>query len=274
MKPANNIGEPPSLELMRSLQLYRTTLSRFLENDDFPKMITGCYVRVLLELRSEDAGTIADSSDRYFIACIKGAKQGESYTGFTTDGSTTNWHIVIELPACFNASKNGDVVQLNSVSNSLFRQTDYQQWIDITRQYNQKFPSIPTMMFRQTTLARDMEEHSRLSVHNIDDVTRNRIEEEVKKEFVVFPSTAQLRALKLDELEEIERRVLDLITSVRVSVNERFKCIVCRKAYCTEICYPCKHQVLCKNCAQHIGGVCPAPGCTTAVQETFEPFSS
>lgn len=272
--PSLNHGDIPTLDLMRKLQLYRTTLTRFLDNDDFPSMITGCYIRVLLELRTDESCTVQGNNDRYFIACVKGAKHGEEYTGFTSDGSTTRWYILIDLPPCFTSCSNGDVVQLNSVSNSLFRQTDYQQWMDITSQYNLKFPSIPSLLFRYSTLARDMEERSRMSVIRLDDGTRSRIEEEVRRDYAIFPSTNQLRALKLDELEDVERRVLDLITSVRVAINERFKCIICRSAFCTEICYPCKHQVLCKDCARTIGGVCPAPGCTKPVTETFEPFSS
>eukprot|EP00796_Vickermania_ingenoplastis_P012108 gene12108-8332_t len=264
----------PSLELLRRLQLSRTVLSRFLENDNFPEMITGCYVRVLLELRTDDSTAIQDASDRYFIASVKGARQGEVYTGFTSDGSTTTWYVVIDLPPCFNPGSNADIVQLNSVSNSLFRPADYQQWVDITRQYNLRFPTGPSLAFRHSTLLRDMAEKARLSVHNIEPAVRKQIEEEVRSESVLFPSTNALRAMKLEELEDVERHVLDLITSVRVEINERFKCLVCRVAFCTEICYPCKHQVLCKSCAAHIDGVCPAPGCTTPVRETFEPFSS
>ena len=86
---------PPPLENLTQLQLMRYTLVKFIDWKNFDEVIQGCYVRVLLEMRTDRQNT--GSSDSYYIAAVKGAQKGPAYTGFSWDGLSTEWHIVIEL---------------------------------------------------------------------------------------------------------------------------------------------------------------------------------
>lgn len=279
----------PPLDMLHKLQLFRSTLVNFLEWRNFSDVVHGCYVRVLLEMRSAEENR-RESPDNYYIALVKGAQRGPVYSGFSADAVTTEWHIVIELPPCFRSTQNGNVVQLNSISNSPFRQAEYQNWTEMineTRELN--FPSLPQLQFRLGML----EEHKQQALapeprrrrngedgpaaamrERVMDERRKRLMDEIVATHVKMRRIEQLKTLSLEELQEVEREILDMITGVRVSINERSKCMLCHNRLCTEICYPCKHQVLCKDCAKAIRGRCPAPGCTTGVQYTFEAYTS
>nr|CCC90844.1 unnamed protein product [Trypanosoma congolense IL3000] len=277
---------PPPYEMLKKLQLFRTTLVNFIEWKNFEEVVCGCYVRVLLEMRSED--TRRDNNDHYYIACVRGARRGPKYSGFSADMASTEWHIVIELPPCFRATQNGNVVQLNSISNSPFRMTEYQQWVEMSCETGVSFMNPSQLQFRLNML----EEHKQRAL--VPEVRRKRygedpqlaerreralnaMREEIKAEVlsthVQMPTIAELQQKPLEQLQEIEREMLEMISRVRMTINERSKCMVCRRRLCTVICYPCKHQVLCKDCSQFIGNKCPAPSCNEHVMETFEAYA-
>ncbi|KAG5484451.1 hypothetical protein LSCM1_07820 [Leishmania martiniquensis] len=286
---AKGAASAPPLVMLQRLQLFRSTLVNFLEWRNFSDVVHGCYVRVLLEMRSTEENR-RESPDNYYIAFVKGAQRGPVYSGFSADAVTTEWHIVIELPPCFRSTQNGNVVQLNSISNSPFRQAEYQNWVDMTNETRElAFPSLPQLQFRLGML----EEHKQQALapeprrhRNGEDAQtatlreraleekRNRITMEILATHVKLRRIDQLKTLSLEDLQEVEREILDLITGVRISINERSKCMLCHNRICTEICYPCKHQVLCKDCAKSIRGRCPAPKCRIPVQYTFEAFTS
>jgi hypothetical protein len=279
----------PPLEMLQKLQLFRSTLVNFLEWRNFSDVVHGCYVRVLLEMRSNDENR-RESPDNYYIALVKGAQRGPVYTGFSADAVTTEWHIVIELPPCFRSTQNGNVVQLNSISNSPFRQGEYQHWVEMTNDSRDlSFPSLPQLQFRLGML----EEHKQQALtpeprrkktgedgpaaaarDRLMEERRKAIQKEILDTHVKLRRVDQLKTLSLEDLQEVEREILDMITNVRVSINERSKCMLCHSRLCTEICYPCKHQVLCKDCAKSIHGRCPVPTCTAPVQYTFEAYTS
>ncbi|KAG5509814.1 hypothetical protein JKF63_07459 [Porcisia hertigi] len=279
----------PPLEMLQKLQLFRSTLVNFLEWRNFSDVVHGCYVRVLLEMRSTEENR-RESPDNYYIALVKGAQRGPVYSGFSADAVTTEWHIVIELPPCFRSTQNGNVVQLNSISNSPFRQAEYQNWVDMTNETRElSFPSLPQLQFRLGMLeehkqqALAPEPHRRRSGEDMHTAAlreravmekRDRITQDIMATHLKLRRIDQLKTLSLEDLQEVEREILDLITGVRISINERSKCMLCHNRICTEICYPCKHQVLCKDCAKSIHGQCPAPKCKTPVQYTFEAFTS
>lgn len=279
----------PPLEMLHKLQLFRSTLVNFLEWRNFSDVVHGCYVRVLLEMRSNDENR-RESPDNYYIALVKGAQRGPVYSGFSADAVTTEWHVVIELPPCFRSTQNGNVVQLNSISNSPFRQAEYQNWVQMINETRElSFPSLPQLQFRLGML----EEHKQQALapeprrrkngedpkesalrERMTEERRRRIKADILASHVKMRRIDQLKTLSLEELQEVEREILDMITNVRVAINERSKCMLCHNRLCTEICYPCKHQVLCKDCAKTIRGHCPAPGCAMPVQYTFEAFTS
>ena len=276
----------PPVERLMNLQLMRTTLVSFLDWQNFSEVVAGCYVRVLLEMRSEDRQR--DSLDNYYIACVKGAKKGPSYTGFSCDGASTEWHILIELPPCFKATQNGNVVQLNSISNSPFRANEYQQWVSMARENNQPFITIAQLEFRMQML----EEHKlqastpvpRRRWQNEDPSLtearearlaeyRETIRTEIVSSYVALPHIEKLHQQSIEQLQEIESQCLDRISAVRIAINEKTKCRLCQNHVCTVICYPCKHQVVCRICSETVT-VCPAPGCGARVEQKFEPFSA
>lgn len=278
-------SNPPSLEMLQKLQLFRTTLVSFMDWRNFTEVVVGCYVRVLLEVRGEDRRR--DGADLYYIARVKDTKKGPSYSGFTANNATTELHIVIEMPPYLNNSSNANVVQLNSISNSPFRQSEYQHWVQTNVEFTISFPSMAQLQFRlgmleeqkQQALKPDLErprkdEDPRAAAQRIKalDEKRKGIVADVLATHVRVPRVDDLKHKGLDQLQELESEMLDLISSVRVAINERSKCMVCRNRVCTEICYPCKHQVLCKACASEIHGRCPAPGCTVPVTEIIEPY--
>ncbi|CCW66657.1 unnamed protein product [Phytomonas sp. Hart1] len=283
----DTVSHPPPLDLLRKLQLFRTTLVNFLAWRNFSDVVAGCYVRVLLEMRNE--GSRQDNNDHYYIACVRGVQQGPTYSGFAADGSATEVHIVIDLPPCFKSTQNGNVVQLNSISNSPFRQTEYEQWVQMFGASNQTFPSLPQLHFRlgmleeqkQQSLVSESRRRRRdespqeASEREARILQRNlELKEEILSTHLSLPCIDELKTRNIEDLQEIEREVLDLISMVRVAINERSKCMVCRNRVCTEVCYPCKHQVLCKDCAAKVHGKCPVPGCIIPVTFIFEPYTS
>lgn len=286
---ATQRAPPPSLEQLSRLQLMRTTLVNFIEWKNFSDVVNGCYVRVLLEMRSEDRQR--DTVDNYYIACVRGARKGPAYSGFSCDGATTEWHILIELPPCFRASANGNgnIVQLNSISNSPFKPNEYQNWIQNTRESNQPFITIAQLEFRFKCLEEHKQQAMTPAVRKRKagedpeameqrerkmTMLRDEVRQEIQETFAFFPHSDKLRHASLEELQEVERECLDIISKIRLALNEKSKCLLCRNHVSTVVCYPCKHQVVCKTCMDKTGSVCPAPGCGANVSQKFEAFSA
>lgn len=257
-------------------------LSHFLyTDDDFVERIKGCYVRVLLDVRTRSASQ--DPNDRYFIACVKGAIHGETYTGFCSDDTTTDWHITIHLPPCFDVTANADVLQLNSISNSLCRPSEYQQWLTIHQDHRTPLPKVVSLHYRLTVLESDKMEASEASPS-----TRQRqrcaVEESgansstlqrVMVEYMALPRPADLANLTVEDLEVIQRDALTELIRTRREMKRRLLCAVCQANEPTHVCYPCTHQVLCRHCAENIGSTqsptCPV--CRCPAIDLFEPFS-
>ncbi|CAD2220603.1 hypothetical protein AGDE_00664 [Angomonas deanei] len=281
----SHASEPPSLELLKELQLFRTTVVQFLGWKNFEQVIKGCYVRVLLEMRNDD------TRDKYYIACIKSAKKGTPYSGFSADGAKTDWHIVVELPTCFKSTQAGNTVQLNSISNAPFQQSEYDNWVKQAPESNKShpFPSVSQLQFRLGMLIEQrkqslaFEPRKRRAGEDPKEAEarearllemREAIRQDILDTHAKLPLVQQFKGKKREELQEIEREVLDLITVIRVIINDRSKCLVCRSRVCTAICYPCKHQVLCGSCARTNPGKCPVPGCDIRVEQVFEPYTA
>jgi len=278
---------PPPHEQLSKLQLMRTALVNFIDWKNFPDVVTGCYVRVLLEMRSE--GQRENMADNYYVACVKGARKGPSYGGFSCDGATTEWHILIELPPCFRMTANGNVVQLNSISNTAFRAQEYQSWVSMCRESGTAFPSLPQLEFRCKLL----EEHKMQAMtpairkrRNGEDpqiqeqreqrqaALREEVTQEVQHTHAFWPKVERLRTLELNELQDVERKCLDLIGDIRKALNDKSMCLLCRQCVSTVICYPCKHQVVCKKCIDAVSDKCPAPNCNIPITQKFEAFTS
>jgi hypothetical protein len=282
---------PPSLEQLRRLQLMRTSLVNFIEWKNFDTVVSGCYVRVLLEMRSEDRqrDNTIDNNNNYYITCVKGAKRGPPYAGFSCDGGSTEWHILIELPPCFRATTNGNVVQLNSISNSAFLPQEYQTWVNSSREAKQPFPTLAALDFRYQLL----QEHKLQAMtpavrkRKTDEdpaITEQReqrlqalkesVRQEINETYTFFPHVDRLKNCTLEELQDVERNCLDVIGSVRIALNEKSKCVICTAHASTVVCYPCKHQVVCKECIDRVQDTCPAPGCGSLVTQKFEAYTA
>ena len=289
---------PPPLEHLTQLQLMRYTLVKFIDWKNFDEVIQGCFVRVLLEMRTDRA--TAGSSDSYYIAAVKGAQKGPAYTGFSWDGLSTEWHIVIELPPCFRSAPNNNVVQFNSISNSAFKKKEYQEWVAMSREAGRAFITSPQIDLRLTLLQdhfaqanialgspgqagkrsrrapaapEDPEKAAQREAHIAE--MKQIAEREIRSEHIFLPAPEQLQRLKPEDLLEVQRQCLDLAAQLRLAIAERSKCVICRVHVCSMVLWPCRHQVLCKACSERPDRTkCPVETCEADIVDKFEPFTS
>lgn len=288
---------PPSLESLTKLQLMRYSLVKFVDWKNFEEVIQGCFVRVLLEMRHDRTTPNGAGTDSYYVAVVKGAQKGPSYSGFSWDGLTTEWHIVIELPPCFRSTPNNNVVQFNSISNSQFKVSEYEAWVQMSREASRGFITVAQIDLRWSLLQEHMfaaganpSNPRRRMQRNITDWVdpdpvkqqhreqliqkyRKEADDTIRKECVLLPAVEELSNLKYDNLLDIQRECLDLIARIRLAISERIKCHLCGLHLCTVVCYPCKHLVSCKGCAERIV-TCPVAGCDKPVLDKFEPFTA
>lgn len=288
---------PPSCDKLKELQLMRYTLVKFVDLRNFEEAIQGCYVRVLLEMRADrEAATpaAAQNGDSYYIALVKGAQKGLAYSGFSWDGLTTEWHIVIDLPPCFRSGPNNNIVQFNSISNSPFSANEYRDWVQMSREAGRGFPTVAQLDLR-ISLLRDALRDANIDVsqanaskrrrQNAEPEDPERVREreqrwatmkeqalkEIEEKYVLLPAPERIRGEKVDVLNEIHQKALDLSGKLRIAINERNKCRVCHTRPNTVVCYPCKHQALCESCCDAVT-VCPM--CDAAVSEKFTPYAA
>lgn len=287
----------PSIEQLTQLQLMRYTLVKFIDWKNFDEVIQGCYVRVLLEMRTERQTT--SSTDSYYIAAVKGAQKGPAYTGFSWDGLSTEWHIVIELPPCFRSAPNNNVVQFNSISNSPFKKKEYQEWVQMSREAQRPFITAPQIDLRLNLLNEHYQmanialgspgqgggKRSRRNNVELDpekqaareaaiNQMKLQAQEEIRREHIFLPEPDSLCHLKQEQLLEVQRQCLELAAQIRNAISERSKCIVCKKKAATVVFWPCRHQATCKDCSM-APKVCPVDGCDAEmIADRFEPFTS
>ena len=296
MANLRDVIPPPTCDKLKELQLMRYTLVKFVDLPNFEEAIQGCYVRVLLEMRADAAATAtaAGSGDSYYIAAVKGAQRGLAYSGFSWDGLTTEWHIVIDLPPCFRSGPNSNIVQFNSISNSPFSPSEYRDWLQMGREAARTFPTVAQIDLR-IGLLRDALRDANIDVsqanaskrrrQNTEPEDPERLRErelrwakmkedalrEIMEQYRLFPLVDKLKSEKPDKLSHIHREGLDLSGKLRIAINERNKCRVCHSRPNVVVCYPCKHQALCEECSMSLT-VCPM--CDAPVSEKFTPFSA
>ena len=100
-----NTGD--TLPQLRKVQLTRSMIVQQLSKPNLAELVSGLYVRVLLEL--ENGG------EEYKIARVVCVERGSDYSGFTYDAQvSTDRYLVLEL--------SDNHYQLNFVSNTEFRQ--------------------------------------------------------------------------------------------------------------------------------------------------------
>jgi hypothetical protein len=285
---------PPSNEKLKELQLMRYTLVKFVDLRNFEEAIQGCYVRVLLEMRADRETTAATSGDSYYIAAVKGAQRGLAYSGFSWDGLTTEWHIVIDLPPCFRSGPNNNIVQFNSISNSPFSPSEYRDWVQMAREAGRTFPTTAQLDLR-VSLLRDALRDANIDLsqanatkrrrQNVEPEDPERLREreakwakmkeeallDINSKYKLFPVLDKLKTSKADELNQIHRETLDLSGKLRIAINERNKCRICHVRPNVVVCYPCKHQALCEECS-HSVTLCPM--CDATVSDKFTPYSA
>lgn len=105
-------------------QTTRNDFIQLLSNPDMANIIVGTCVRVLLELQ--------DFSEDYMIAKVLGIQMGESYSGFSQNANqATTIHLRLQLPSRFNGG-NGNLYQLNSISNSPLTRHEVEVWLGLT----------------------------------------------------------------------------------------------------------------------------------------------
>lgn len=278
---------PPDHDKLCQLQLMRHTLVKFVEQRNFEELITGCYVRVLLEMRQD---TPVTNNDHYYIAAIKGAQKGPAYTGFSWDGLSTEWHVVIELPPCFRSGPNNNVVQFNSISNSPFDAQDYTAWVRMTREAQRGFPTVAQIELRASLLHEAQQECGIDANHGAKmrrrpagenpaaererwELLKSEEHKAMKKKYVFFPLVEDLANFKAEKLNELQHEALELAGKLRSTINTRNMCVVCLKKPNTVVTVPCKHQAMCTECCTK-QTKCPVKDCGTRIDDHFEPFAA
>lgn len=300
---------PPTIDQLRKLQLMRTSLVTLLESRDFNEAIRHCYVRVLLEMRS-DRGSIEEgcesrdngatpsnaTTDNYYIARVKGGKKGPSYTGFSCDGASTEWHVEIELPPIFRVTTNGNILQLNSISNTVFKNSEYQRWIQMSNEHGRGMITNAQLELRLCGLEEELRRvnATSISIHSkrrreeeeagsngaihVDQeeniaMTIKSLDTEVRSQQYLMCLPERLSQKSINELMEVEQQCLDVISTIRVALNIRTKCRHCLKNVACVVFCPCKHQVVCKECMNAVTH-CPAPDCGEFIQVRFDVYTS
>jgi hypothetical protein len=112
-------------EIAKRAQVNRNTAILIIDNARAGEILSGSFVRVLLELPSRSEG--------YLIARICGTTTGDAYSGFSTDASqTTNVYLILELTPAL-AEINGLHYQLNSISNTSMSEREFREWLALIR---------------------------------------------------------------------------------------------------------------------------------------------
>jgi hypothetical protein len=107
-----------ALQCLRKVQLTRSLIVGQLQKPNVGELLSGLYVRVLLELEG--------GGEEYKIARVTGVERGADYSGFTYDSMvSTDKYLVLELSP---PAKSDNHYQLNSVSNKEFQTVEYQAW--------------------------------------------------------------------------------------------------------------------------------------------------
>jgi len=295
----SEIDQIPSREHICKLQMLRTTLVRLLSvGDQLDDVCNGCLVRVLLEIKGD---VVETSSNDYHVAVLKGIRRGLSYSGFTWDHIQTDIHFVIELPPVVRTTPHGNHVQLNSISNSPIRQSEYDLWVQ-QMVHSRALIITPSQVDLRVVLLEQqmkslgvagvlkakrrkgaeggkgggkkssaMDPAQRALLKQKFEETKLRISEEYKVKYTLYPSTKELLKLSRDEMLAIERKLSATLENIRGTLKEKSKCRLCLTEKCSIICYPCKHQVMCPKCSEGVT-TCPAPGCGALIEDKFSPF--
>lgn len=122
-------------EAAKRAQVSRNTAIHVIEHVDSGRILSGAFVRVLLEMPTRNEG--------YMIARIHSTTAGEPYSGFSTNpAQTTNMYLMLELPPQL-AAINGVQYQLNSVSNSSMGEGEFREWLQLIR--NEPTLRVPTV---------------------------------------------------------------------------------------------------------------------------------
>ena len=128
MLSAEDIDICSLFEHAKTAQMPRNGIINLLSLDvaQMDPILVGCFVRVLLELQ--------DKNEDYLLARIDGVEAGEeSYSGFSQYAQQrTNILLRLQLPQHL-AGINGQLYQLNSISNTAMTKEEFTRWGEMTR---------------------------------------------------------------------------------------------------------------------------------------------
>eukprot|EP00796_Vickermania_ingenoplastis_P000616 gene617-339_t len=106
------------------------------------------------------------------------------------------------------------------------------------------------------------------SVARVEEVARRECLHQLSEEGTVFPR--KFDRYRPSQLRLTERDLMDYLQAVRDCINEkRETCVICFDRPPTVILYPCKHRVICRQCAL-AGGCNACPLCRAVFKDMFE----
>lgn len=115
------MAEAVTLDLVRKAQLRRNDVVKLLNVPDLTTLLSGCFVRVLLEIESR--------GEDYRIGRVVSVDPGQAYSGFTHDATaSTTMYLHLQLQGQLTGI-NGSHYQLNSISNSPITEHELNEWI-------------------------------------------------------------------------------------------------------------------------------------------------
>lgn len=127
---------------------------------------------------------------------------------------------------------------------------------------------------RHAVIPQDARELGSAPVHNLirrrtqmEELARRECIHELSEQGSVFPQVYD--SYRASRLRLIERDLMDYLQLVRDSIQEkRETCVICFDMPPTVVLYPCKHRVICRNCAASGCDSCPV--CRSSFHDMFE----
>lgn len=256
----------PSLESLRSVQLFRSLLFELLPYDNFGNLVKGMIVRCRLQDPNDE---VSDTDCIYRLAVIADIDEGVSYRCVAYGACETTKYLVLEYPKDSVNPWPKETAAINCISNELLKEIEYSSFLPFLVSSKDSILSLAAMRFRLQELKTMISNNTK----KLSEKQRMMVEEEVKKRCEKFPPVSRLDSLSTSEKHALEKKIFELLDDAQKAEETLSSCYVCHKEKPTVVCVPCLHKVLCTECSKNINGKCPFPGCKTKVEEAVKTYA-
>lgn len=256
----------PSLESLRSVQLFRSLLFELLPYDNFDNLVKGMIVRCRLQDPNDQAN---DTDCIYRLAVIADVDEGTPYHCVAHGATETAKYLILEYPKDDIDPWPRETAPLNCISNELLKKDEYSYFAPYLVSSKDSILSQAAMRFRLQELKTMLSNNAK----KLSEEQRLMVKEEVEKRCEKFPLVSSLDRLSTAEKHELEKKIIELLDDAQKAEETLSSCYVCHKEEPTVVCFPCLHKVLCIKCSKTINGKCPFPGCKMKVEEAVKTYA-